>query len=249
MDNSFRARLRQGDLLIGPMLTLGLPEIAEIMAEAGYDWLFIDAEHGAFDPARAQATLQAAGSGCPGVVRLPSTEEVWIKKFLDIGAAGVIAPQVNSAAQAARVVQLCKYAPEGIRGIGLARAHGHGLSFQEYIENANEQVAVIIQAEHRDAVEDIEAIVCVPGVDGILVGPYDLSASMGKPGAVDDLEVRTAIGRVRDACFAAQIPVGYFGATEEAVRPYIDQGYTLIVAGVDSLLMGVGAKRLWEEIR
>ncbi|MFQ5407605.1 MAG: HpcH/HpaI aldolase/citrate lyase family protein [Anaerolineales bacterium] len=244
MTQSFRSRLRRGDLLIGPMLTLGAPEVAEIMAAAGYDWLFVDAEHGAFDPPRAQATLQAAGPGCPGVVRLPSADETWIKKYLDIGAAGVIAPQVNSAVEAERVVRLCKYAPEGTRGVGLARAHEYGLGFQEYIDRANDDIAVIVQAEHRAAVADIEAIVRVPGVDAVLVGPYDLSASMGKPGAVDDPEVRAAIDRVRVACLAANVPVGYFGTDAAAVAPYIEQGYTLIIAGVDSLLMGVGAREL-----
>ena len=104
------------------------------------------------------------------------------------------------------------------------------------MQSANDDTAVIVQAEHRDAVADIEAIVRVEGVDGVLIGPYDLSASLGLPGAVDHPDVRDAIERVRTACQAAGVPIGIFGLTAEAVRPYIDKGFTMIVAGVDTVL-------------
>lgn len=248
MSESFRTRLKRGDVLVGPMVTLAGAEVAEILAAAGFDWLFLDAEHGAFDPRSAQAVLQAVGEACPGVVRLPSSDEVWIKKYLDVGAAGVIVPQVNGAAEAERVVRLCKYAPQGTRGVGLARAHGYGLAFQEYVDNANEQVAVIVQAEHRDAVDNIQEIVQVPGVDAVLVGPYDLSASLGKIGAVTDPEVQQAIGHVRESCHAAGMPLGIFGASAAAVKPYVEQGYTLVIAGVDSLFLGNGARQLLADL-
>jgi len=172
-----------------------------------------------------------------------------IKKALDLGAHGIIVPQVNTAEQAASVVRFARYAPEGARGVGLARAQGYGQRLREYLEAANRETAVIVQAEHVRAVENIEAIVRVPGVDAVLLGPYDLSASLGKMGQIDDPVVVAAIRRVTDVCRAAGMPLGYFGVTAAAVQPYVAQGYTLIVAGVDTLYLGNGAKSLLAELR
>jgi len=246
--HSFRARLLAGERLIAPLMTLNSPAVAELMAEAEFDWLFIDAEHSTLDTSEMQALLQAAGA-TPCVIRLSSGEEVPIKKALDIGAAGIIAPQVNSADHARRIVQAAKYAPLGQRGLGIARAHRYGLKIREYMQNANDDIAVIVQAEHRDAVAQIREIVSVDGVDGVLIGPYDLSASLGRPGAVDHPEVRDAIARVKDACRDAQIPIGIFGLNAEAVRPYIEQGFTMIVAGVDTVLLGNAATALVAALR
>jgi 2-keto-3-deoxy-L-rhamnonate aldolase RhmA len=229
-------------------MTLNSPAVAELMAEAGFDWLFIDAEHSTLDTSEMQSLLQGAGS-TPCAIRLASGEDVAIKKALDIGAAGIIVPQVNSAAHARRIVQSAKYAPVGQRGLGITRAHRYGLKVREYMQSANDDTAVIVQAEHRDAVADIEAIVTVEGVDGVLIGPYDLSASLGLPGAVDHPDVRAAIERVRTACGAAGVPIGIFGLTAEAVRPYIDKGFTMIVAGVDTVLLGNAATTLVAALR
>jgi 2-keto-3-deoxy-L-rhamnonate aldolase RhmA len=243
MPSSFRSRLRAGERLIAPLVTLGAPAVAELLADAGFDWLFIDAEHAPLDAAQMQGLMQAAGA-TPCVVRLPAGREVHIKRALDIGAAGIIAPQVNSVEQAKAIVQAAKYAPVGQRGLGIARAHHYGLKVREYMQTANEDTAVIVQAEHRDAVKHIRDIVAVEGVDGVLVGPYDLSASLGLPGAVDHPEVRDAIGRVRTACLEAGLPVGIFGLNADAVRPYIEHGFTMIVVGVDTVLLGQAATAL-----
>jgi 2-keto-3-deoxy-L-rhamnonate aldolase RhmA len=229
-------------------MTLDSPAVAELMAEAGFDWLFIDAEHSTLDTSHMQALLQAANP-TPCVIRLTSGDDVPIKKALDIGAAGIIVPQVNSAEQARRIVQSAKYAPVGQRGLGIARAHRYGLKVREYMQSANDETAVIVQAEHRDAVADIDAIVSVEGIDGVLIGPYDLSASFGLPGAVDHPDVRAAIERVRTVCHAADMPLGIFGLTAEAVRPFMDKGFTLIVAGVDTVLLANAATALVSALR
>jgi 2-keto-3-deoxy-L-rhamnonate aldolase RhmA len=166
-------------------------------------------------------------------VRVPANDDVWIKKALDIGAAGVLVPLVNTAAVAAQVARACKYAPAGTRGMGLARAHRYGAGFQDYVAQANDRVAVIVQAEHIEAVEHIEAIVRVPGIDAIFVGPYDLSASMGKPGEVSDPDVQAAIRRVRDVTLAAGVRLGIYCSDAEAARSYVRQGYTLIGMSTD----------------
>src|SRR5262245_173275 len=248
MLTSFRTRLRSGERLIAPLLTLNSPPVVELLADVGFDWLFIDAEHSPLDTAQMQALMQAAGA-TPCVVRLSASDEMQVKRALDIGAAGIIAPQVNAVDHAQRIVQAAKYAPMGQRGLGIARAHRYGLRVREYMQNANDDTAVIVQAEHRDAIAHIREIVRVDGVDGVLIGPYDLSASLGRPGAVDHPEVRSAIDRVRAACVDAGLPIGIFGLTAESVQPYIEQGFTMIVVGVDTVYMASAAATMLKATR
>jgi 2-dehydro-3-deoxyglucarate aldolase len=248
MPSSFRTRLKSGERLIAPLVSLNAPAVAELLATVGYDWLFIDAEHSPLDTAQMQSLIQAAGA-TPCVVRIAAGDELYVKRALDIGAAGIIAPQIGSAQHAARIVQAAKYAPAGQRGLGIARAHGYGLRVREYMHSANDHTAVIVQAETRDAIRQIGDIVRVEGIDGVLIGPYDLSASLGRPGAVDHPDVRDAIARVRAACQEANIPIGIFGVSAEAVRPYIEQGFTMIVAGVDTVLLGNAAASLLTAVR
>jgi 2-dehydro-3-deoxyglucarate aldolase len=249
MTQSFRSRVAAGDLLLGTMITLDSPEISELMVGVGFDWLFLDAEHSTLGPPELQRIMQGVGRQMPCLVRLQSAGEAPIKKALDIGAAGIIVPQINSAQAAADVVRLAKYPPEGSRGVGVGRAHGYGQSFQEYVASANEDLAVVVQAEHIEAVRNIEAIAATPGIDAVLVGPYEMSASLGKLGQVDDPEVRAAIDRVTKACLKAGIRLGIFGMTAAAVKPYIEAGYTLIVAGIDTVLLGQAAADLLAELK
>ncbi len=244
----FRQKLLAGERLVGPMVTLGAPEVAEILARVGFDWLFLDAEHAPFDALSLQRMMQAAGD-TPCLVRLAASQEVPIKQALDVGAAGIIAPMVNSAAEAAQIVRWCRYSPQGTRGVGLSRGHGYGLSFSEYLEAANDSVAVVVQAEHIQAVENIEAIVQVEGVDGVLIGPYDLSASLGVMGQVEHPEVAVAIDRVTAVCQRVHMPLGVFGVSATAVQPYIEKGYTLITAGVDTLFLSSAAGRLLKQVQ
>jgi 2-keto-3-deoxy-L-rhamnonate aldolase RhmA len=248
MSSSFRTRLRSGERLIEPLVTLNYTAAVELRAEVGFDWLYIDAEHSPLDTAQMQAMMQASAP-TPCVVRLSASDEMHVKRALDIGAAGIIAPQVNSVEHARRIVQYAKYAPAGQRGMGIARAHRYGLRVREYLQNANDDTAVIVQAEHRDAVAQIEEIVRVEGVDGVLIGPYDLSASLGRPGAVDHPDVRDAIARVRKACHGANLPIGIFGLTADAVKPYIEEGFTMIVVGVDTVLLANASSALITAVR
>ena len=249
MSDSFRTRLRNGERLLGTMVTLPTASTAEILADAGFDWLFVDGEHGPLDTSDILAILQAVSHRIACIVRVPACDEVAIKKVLDLGAAGIIVPQVNTPEQAADVVRYTRYAPEGSRGVGLARAHGYGFRFAEYVASANAEISVIVQAEHRSAVENIDAIVQVPGVDAVLLGPYDLSASYGKMGQISDPEVLNGINRVTTSCQAVQMPLGYFGISFDAVKPWMDKGYSLVVAGVDVLFLGNGARRMLKELQ
>jgi 2-dehydro-3-deoxyglucarate aldolase/4-hydroxy-2-oxoheptanedioate aldolase len=179
---------------------------------------------------------------------VPSGDEVWIKKALDIGPAGIIIPQVQTAEDVKKVVQLCKYPPEGIRGVGIARAQGYGEKFQEYVSSANENTAVIIQIEHKNAVKNIEGIIKVKGIDCLFIGPYDLSTSMDKAGQIADPEIQDAIRQVRETADREGISLGIFGVTADDVRPYILDGYTLIAVGVDTMLLSKAAKGIKENL-
>jgi len=192
--------------------------------------------------------LQAAGE-TPCVIRVPAGDDVWIKKALDIGAAGIIVPQVHTAEQAEKIINQCKYSPVGNRGVGIGRAHTYGLNFEDTIKNANDETAVILQAESQAAIDNIEEIVKVPGLDAILIGPYDLSASLGKIGKVDDAEVQEAINRIADVCKAAGIKLGYFGVNASAVKPAIENGFTLITIGVDTLFVIKSATETLAELK
>ncbi len=245
---NFTRNLHSGEVLIGTMLTIPAPEVAEMISKCGFDWLFMDGEHGPLSTLDWQRMIQAVAGRCASVIRIASTAEIEVKKALDIGADGIIVPQVNTAEQARRIVEWCKYPPDGVRGVGLARAHGYGIDFADYVEHANESIAVIVQAEHIDAIHNIESIVAIEGIDAVFIGPYDLSASMGKLGQVDHHDVVDAIATVTDACQKAGVPLGYFGVSSASVQPYIDKGYKLICAGVDAGLLIGGARALLEEL-
>ena len=182
MSNNFRQRLKSGETLLGTMVTLPTAATAEILADIGYDWLFLDAEHGSLEYSDIQGILQAVGDRVACVVRLPAATEVPIKKVLDLGAAGIIAPQVNTVEQAQDVVRYARYSPEGTRGVGLGRAHGYGMRFAEYLETANDHVAVLVQAEHIEAVENIESIVRVEGSMASCLGRMTFQPASAKWG-------------------------------------------------------------------
>ncbi|HHS13968.1 MAG TPA: 2,4-dihydroxyhept-2-ene-1,7-dioic acid aldolase [bacterium] len=248
MNRSFRQLLRAQKPLIGTFLSLASPEAAEIIALSGVDWIFMDMEHGAFGILEVQRLLQAAGN-CPAVVRVPSHDEVWIKKVMDTGPDGVLIPHVNTPEQTRRIIRCCKYPPLGQRDVGIARAQGYGATFQNYIENANDQMAVIIQIEHIDGVRNIDEIVRIPGVDAVFIGPYDLSGSMNKPGQVRDAEVETAVETVRQSAADAGLPVGIFGVNADAVRSRIAEGYTLIACGIDAMLLGEAVSSMVKSLK
>lgn len=242
MAESFRTRIARGDLLIGTIVTLPSPEIAEILSHAGFDWIFVDLEHSALAVREAQAILQAVQPRTACLIRVPAIDEAWVKKALDAGADGIILPQVNTPQQCRRGVDLCKYPPVGVRSVGIARAQGYGLDFQGYLASANEETAVVVQIEHIDAVAAIDDILQVPGVDAAFVGPYDLSASMGKAGQTTAADVQQAISQVGQSARRRHIPLGIFGASAEAAAPYIGNGCTLVAVGIDTLIFAKAAR-------
>ncbi len=235
MNAAFKSKFTHRERLLGTVLTLPLPEVAEMCANAGFDWLFLDMEHGLLDFAAVQHIAMAAGRHCACLARLPSASAVWIKKSLDLGLAGIIVPMVNTPEEAARVVQNAKYPPQGRRSVGVGRSHRYGTNFRVYVDTANDNTSLIVQIEHIQAVENIEAILDVPGIDGVLVGPFDLSASMGKPGYTDDPEVQAAIERVLLACQQRSRPAGIFMGDPAGAQWALQKGFTLIACSTDTL--------------
>ncbi len=249
METSFKQKLNSGQPLFGTLLTMPSPETAEILASVGFDWLFIDSEHGNIEVADVQKILQVVGNKCHCIARTPLNDEIWIKRLLDTGVEGLIIPQVNSAAEVRRAVNFCKYPPEGRRSVGLARAHGYGGRFQDYIEHANKDISLIIQVEHIEAVNNINSIAEEKGIDCIFIGPYDLSASMGMPGKVNAGEVQEAIRKVMDVCAKKGMPLGIFGANVAAVNIWVEKGFKLIASSTDTLLLGDAAGQLLKKLR
>ncbi len=242
MSVSFRSRLRKGETLIGTLITLPSPEIAEILAGSGFDWIWIDLEHSPMDAHDAQTILQAVGGQVDCIVRVPLNDEIWIKKVLDAGASGILVPQVNSVEEAQRAVRFSKYPLQGGRSVGVGRVNAYGDNLQPYLDRANEELTVIVQIEHIQAVRNVEAILAVEGIDAVLVGPYDLSASLGYMGQIDHPEVQAAITQVQLACQQAGKPLGIFAAATERALKYARSGFTLIASGADVLLLSQAAK-------
>jgi 2-keto-3-deoxy-L-rhamnonate aldolase RhmA len=249
MNLNFRKDLLSGKTMIGTIVTQPNPAMAEILADVGFDWLWIDAEHSPMGMGEVQGILQAVENRCACVVRVPSSDEVDLKKALDIGAPGIIAPHVDTVEIAEQVVKWVKYPPVGERSIGVARAHGYGLDVDSYMNSANEQIAIIVQIEHVKGAQDIDKILDVDGVDAVLIGPYDLSGSLGKPGEVNDPEVEGYISRIRDACLKRKKPIGIIGITVDAAKPFLDQGYSLIAVGIDTMIFGHAARYILAKMK
>lgn len=235
----FIQKLKQETPQIGTIVGFNAPEVAEMLSLCGFDWLFVDMEHGAYSIEAAQHNIQAIRGDCSAVVRAPENSAVWIKRVVEIGADGVIVPLVNSAEEARRAVAAAKYPPLGARSVGVGRAHEYGISFGEYVAEANERVALIIQIEHIQGVKHLDEILQVDGIDGVLIGPYDLSGSMNRLGQVKSEAVQAEIRRIKEKCKRASMPFGIFVLNPEDAPREIADGCRFIAVGTDaSFLIG-----------
>ena len=249
MNETFLQRLRSGELLLGTILTLPSPEVAELLSQAGFDWLFVDMEHTSLGVNEVQRILQAVGREFPCLVRIPVMGEAWIKKVLESGPAGIIVPHVNTPEDVQKILRWSQYPPKGTRSVGISRAQGYGLNFQEYMTKANEGLIVVPQVEHIEAVQNLESFVKIPGVSTLFVGPYDLSGSIGKLGQVKDSEVQGLVQKVQEVCAEAGVTTGIFGVDAEAVKPYIDMGYSLIAVGTDTSFISKSVQDIIRSLR
>lgn len=242
MKTSFIEKIKNQAPIIGTLVTLEAPEVTEMLSLCGFDWLFIDMEHGTLSTTATQHIIQAIKGDCSALVRVPENSAVWIKKALDTGCDGIIVPLVNTPDAARQAVAAAKYPPKGARSVGIGRAHEYGMSFAEYVASANDRVALIIQIEHIEAVNNLDSILEVNGIDGVLIGPYDLSGSMNMLGNVASEQVQAAISKIKQQCQKKSIPVGIFVLKPEAVKKEIDDGCKFIAVGIDASYLWNAAK-------
>ena len=227
--------------IIGSWVTLNHPSVAEIMADAGFDWLCVDMEHSVTDYFEAEQLIMAIQSkGIKAYVRVGENNSRIIKRVLDAGADGIIVPSVNCKQDAIRAVDSAKYPPEGKRGVGLARAQGFGFSFEDYRDKKIKDVKLIVQIEHINAIRELEGIIDVEGVDGTFIGPYDLSGSMGKPGSYNDEDVRRAIARYEEVALQHDKLIGFHVVPPDysLVLEKVKRGYNFIAFGFDAMFLG-----------
>jgi 2-keto-3-deoxy-L-rhamnonate aldolase RhmA len=234
--NQLYTKIHAGKLTIGSWITLAHPSIAEIMANAGFDWLAIDLEHSVITIREAEELIRVIDlAGVVPLVRLTSNNRDQIKRVMDAGSHGVIVPMVNSAEDAERAVQAVKYPARGKRGFGLARAQGYGTKFNEYLEWQEKYSIVIVQIEHIDAVNNLESILLVDGVDGYIIGPYDLSGSMGIPGQFQHPDLLEAMEKIKNIASEINITGGIHIVEPDSnlLQQKIKEGQKFIAYSVD----------------
>lgn len=237
---------REGRPAFGLWAMLGGGASIEALASLEPDWIVLDAEHGAFSYEDCFALLQAIGSsGATPLVRVPAPEQIPIKRVLDFGAMGVIIPQIRDAAEVARAVAWCRYPPGGTRGLGPTRPSGYYRKLGDYFATANDEIAVIAQIETREAAENLESILAVPGLDAVLIGPGDLAVALGHYPDIDGEPMQAEVARILAVCAAAGVPCGYYCLAGEDARRRADQGFRFISVNSDvSALLGTLASDL-----
>jgi len=253
---TLKNKLKSRELTIGSWITIGHASIAEIMAKVGFDWLTVDMEHSAITLSQAQNLIQIIElSGITPLVRVGENKATLIKRVMDAGAHGVIVPMVNTAEDARKAVNAVKYPPIGTRGVGLARAQGYGLEFEKYKRWVNKETIVIVQIEHIKGVDNLKDILGVDGVDGFIVGPYDLSASVGKPGELNHPELVDIQNNIIKIAKNHSVVPGFHVVppNPEEVTGKIREGYRFIGFSLDTLFIGTqcrnGLAKIKEEIR
>ena len=252
MNNHVKEKLGSGKVTVGLWALILNPQSASIVASSGVDWILFDTEHGPPSFETVDVLVQStAGRGAAPLVRVVWNDINAIKQALDTGAFGVVVPWVNTKEEAERAVLYCKYPPDGLRGCAPGRAaSAWGVSIDEYLATANDEILVAIQIETKKAVENIEEIVTVNGVDATFIGPMDLSMSLGYRGQPFHPRVVKAMDRVLEACNASDVAPGIaFGRDIEHLNDLIEQGYRFIGVGSDTGILSEGSEEKLKKIK
>lgn len=248
--SSFRQRVLAKEIVLGTFLQLGCPVATEIAAEAGFDWLLVDLEHGAGSESTLVAQLQALGKGPAPLVRVESGARLRIGRALDAGATGIMVPRVGTPAEAAEVARYLRYPPQGVRGVALGtRAAGFGRVALADISRLNEDILGIVQIETREAVEHVDAIAAVDGVDILFIGPADLSLALGIPGQLDHPDFHSAVDRVMAAGDRHGKAIGTLLPNAQAVEPAVRRGMTFIGIASEATVLAIGIRALARDAR
>lgn len=236
--NPVRQALLDRKVTVGTWIQIGHPAVAEVLANAGFDWIAADCEHTDIGPAEfANLARGMHRRGSVPMVRVRENDTLAIRQMLDMGAEGVIVPLVNTAEEAERAAKAAKYPPQGVRGFAFHRANNWGVDFAEYAKSANDDIAVVVMIESKEAVDNIDAILAVEGVDGVFIGPYDMSGSYGVPGETGNPIIQEACKKVVAACKKAEKAAGLHVVipTPESIQTAINDGFTFIAVGVDTV--------------
>ncbi len=255
--NPVKQKLKRGEVSFGSWMQIGHPAVAEILSQVGFDWIALDMEHsdmGVRDFTDAARGMHGRGPSPLGTIPLARVREnntLAIRQVLDSGAWGVIVPLVNSADEARRAVQATKFPPEGIRGTAFFRGNDYGLTFTEYMAHANRESIVMVMIETKEAVESIDDILRVEGVDGVFIGPYDLSLSYGIPGKLADPIMTKARQKVLEACKRAQKAAGIHMVQSDkaSLRTTIEEGFTFIGLSMDTLFLDRAARETFQNAK
>ena len=248
--NTFKQRMAAGELQIGLWCSLCSNIAAELVSYSGFDWLLLDTEHSPNEVPDILSQLQASARGTAhAIVRPAWNDPVLIKRYLDIGAQTLLLPYVQNANEAKRAVEATRYPPHGIRGVtGSGRAAKFG-RVTDYLKKANDEVCVLVQVETREALAQIDEIAKVPGVDGVFIGPSDLSASFGHIGNPAHAEVQAAIENAGKRIRAAGKGAGILTGNEDEARRYIGWGYNFVAVGTDLVLLAKATDTLAQRFK
>lgn len=240
--NRFKAAILEGRQQIGIWCAIPDPGMTEMLANCGYDWMMLDTEHSPMDPLKVQPMLQAAAAyPISTAVRPTALDPAQIKKFLDAGAQTIMIPYVQNAEEAALAAAAVAYPPEGIRGVaGMTRAGRYG-AIKDYAKRAREEICLIVQVETKEAVEQIEAIAAVPGIDAIFVGPADMAASLGHPGEPAHPVVRKACAAAISRIRAAGKPAGFLSPDDSLLEEMVAAGSVFTAVDLDTTILRRGA--------
>jgi 2-keto-3-deoxy-L-rhamnonate aldolase RhmA len=247
MRNELKRRLKAGEQVYGSWITVESPMVTEMMSVQGFDYFVFDTEHAPLDILTVQGMMQAIrpDARTTPIVRVWWNDLVAIKRALDIGAYGIIVPWVNTREEAELAVKATRYAPEGLRGCGPRRA---GMFDPDYLETANDEILVICQIETKEAVQNIEEICSVEGVDVTYIGPADLSASYGHLGNMAHADVQAAIDRVFTVTKDMGLAAGVHQGSGKTIKERMEKGYNFITLGNDLIYIRMGVENHLKEL-
>jgi 2-keto-3-deoxy-L-rhamnonate aldolase RhmA len=246
MKNKLKSRLKAGEQTYGVWMSVESPIVTELLSTLGFDWFVFDTEHNPIEIYQVQTLMQAMrGNQTTPIVRVVWNDLVPIKRALDVGAYGVVVPWVNTLQEAEMAVKACRYAPRGLRGCGPRRA---AMFDSEYLKTADEEILVIAQIETKKAVENIDEILSVDGIDVSYIGPADLSASYGHLGNMSHPEVQQAIDRVFKASEAAGVATGVHMGAGKTIMDRVEKGYNFITVGSDLQFFRSGADEILRQL-
>jgi 2-dehydro-3-deoxyglucarate aldolase len=245
LKNSLKAKLKKGEIAIGTTISIGHPDIAETLGQLGYDWMLIDTEHAPLEVGTVQLLMQAMRSSpTVPIVRVPWNDMVLIKRALDIGAYGIIVPWVNSKEEAERAVQAIKYPPTGLRGFGPRRA---SLVDSDYIKTADDELILGVQIETQKAIENLDEILSVKGIDAAVIGPADLSFSLGMLMQYDNPTFNAALDKVVAATKRHKVAAGFLAVDD--VERRVKQGFTWLNVQADLSFLKNGGQNALDDAR